>query len=317
MSNRQPSIDTQAMRDLLHALQGNILRDPRTLHTFQRFTGLPQMISKTPWASSEEAIFNPVLPPISVWAYFRDTFPDLKISPERYVATSSDYTTDRDIVVHHAITAALARNGEDPLLRFLVVAVVIHQIGHTLRDSFWSFSSWPTPMEQYPFYSETCTPGSIYAESGFEAEISIFGGIIGVVFQDEQQQFDWDGTFPFFDLDYTRIACFCLTTPNQVTYKLDDITIRSRMLSSSWLDAFDPSKLEIIETPPFFQHRLCAVLNSTHLARPDADTLAPLGQDRESVKRDEYQRTGPPLMFSGRRDRCIPMKERFKQRLLS
>ncbi|KAJ7680800.1 hypothetical protein DFH06DRAFT_1315540 [Mycena polygramma] len=71
-------------------------------------------------------------------------------------------------------------------------------------------------METYPFYGEECTSGNIYVESGFAAEIALFGGVIGVVIRDEKPS-----KFEFFDLDYTRIAYFCITPPSGVTYKID------------------------------------------------------------------------------------------------
>ncbi|KAJ7187749.1 hypothetical protein C8R46DRAFT_1052447 [Mycena filopes] len=153
-------------------------------------------------------------------------------------------------------------------------------------------------MEEYPFFCESPAMSSTYVDTGFEAEIAIFGGILGVVFEDERSS---DATFPFFQLDYTRIAYFCLTTPTNVTYKIDAKTIRSRMRSPEWLDTFDVSSMDIIEKPPFFQHRLCALLNSTHIPRPDDKVLARHGQTSTSILNDEIARAGPfPAYFNPR-----------------
>ncbi|KAJ6507147.1 hypothetical protein C8R47DRAFT_1315481 [Mycena vitilis] len=306
------STKPQAMRDLLQILRANILHDTRVLCTFESFAGPPQSISRTSGDWPEEVRKREDSIPDSIRAYFQTSFPTLNVFPPRYVATTNDDTVGVDLPFHPAIDVALAENSEDPLLQFLVVVAAIHNLGHTVRKFFWPFVGQATSMEAYPFYCEKeCPPGNIYAESGFAAEIALFGGVIGVVFQDEKPL-----EFDFFDLDYTRIAYFCITPPSGVTYKIDKEVIRTRMLSSSWLDTFvdEPnlvSTLPAIETPLFFQHRLCAVLNSTHLARPDADVLAltPNAESKRSLGQARVHRLLgqlPETYFEGRRRRCVP-----------
>ncbi|KAJ7187747.1 hypothetical protein C8R46DRAFT_141 [Mycena filopes] len=299
MSSSTP--DTPVTRNLLRTLRENILSDMRLLQIFERFTALPKLLSQTSSAWPEYATFSrKTNPPESLSSYFRDSFNSLTTTPERFVATAEDYLK-RDLLIHHAIHAALARNSEDLLLQFLVVVAVIHNLGHTIRNSVWAYPSRTTTMEEYPFFCETPTEGVTRAESGFDAEIAVFGGVLGVVFENERPS---DATFPFFELDYNRIAYFCLTTPNHVTYKIDAPTIRSRMLSSHWLHAFDLSGLEIIETPPFFQDRFCALLNSTHIARSDAEVQSKYGQTSRSIRLERVVPLPDDYFARIRKTRC-------------
>ncbi|KAJ7143419.1 hypothetical protein C8R43DRAFT_574760 [Mycena crocata] len=282
----------RALDDLLLELQEIILRD--RLDAFSPLKTYPTYLSSS-W--SDSTLFT-TLPfaddPHSVLTYFRDSFPSFSISPQGYVATSSDaiadgeYETPTNPLIHHAINTAFERNNDDLLLKFLLVVAMVHDLGHAVRHHSIAFFSKARTKDEFPFYCEQILPGILREETGFELEVALFGGIVGVIFQDEQE-LELDGTFPFFELDYTRIAYFCLTVPTNVTYKIDAETIRSRMVSSQWLDIFDLSELEIMETPSFLRHRLCAVLNSTHLPRPDADDLAPRGQSRESLRKAERQ----------------------------
>lgn len=208
---------TQKMQDLLQRLKNSILADARVLATFEHFAAVPDRISKTTWALPESVVTRtPLHPPASVSAYFEDHFPSSNVSPERYVATSDDDINPASgLLIHHAIHTAFSERSTDLLLQFLVVVIMVHDIGHTLRGSFWGFPTEVEAREEFPYYRETSTSGWFYRETGLDVEIALFGGILGAVFEDEP-----DDVFPFFELDFNRIAHFCLTSPGQLTYKI-------------------------------------------------------------------------------------------------
>ncbi|KAJ7665730.1 hypothetical protein B0H17DRAFT_1090395 [Mycena rosella] len=87
------------------------------------------------------------------------------------------------------------------------------------------------------------------------------------------------------------------------------------MLSSQWLHAFDDKDLEKIVTPPFVQHRLCAVLTSRHLPRADADLLAPRGQSKQSIRTVEVESAEPLPPY--KRRQCHRLRHRTAHDILN
>ncbi|KAJ7665731.1 hypothetical protein B0H17DRAFT_1210851 [Mycena rosella] len=162
-------------------------------------------MARTEWAQRESTIFRQLRPTPSnppseeVSAYFQDFAPSL--CPKDYVATLDDIFSAN--LVHHNINAALAKNTKEPLVQFLVVVAMIHDIGHHIRRHFWLFDSRAKAIEEFPYFWEECTPGSWFSETGFDVEIALFGGIIGVVFEDENPS-----DLPFFEVNYARIQLF-------------------------------------------------------------------------------------------------------------
>ncbi|KAJ7631886.1 hypothetical protein DFH06DRAFT_695156 [Mycena polygramma] len=315
---------TKATRKLLQDLQANLIGDARALQALERFPAsepkaiqvptaigsapeysyLPTTMAYSPFRKLAQAQSN------SVKTYLTSSFPSLDISPKGYVATRRD-PVDGRMVIHYAIDDALLDPSDDPLVRFLVVVVAIHNLGHSLRKAFWAYPGEASAMDAYPYYHEDCAYG-IYEENGFAAEIALFGGIMGVVFKDEQDPRLDKGTFPFHKLNFRGIAYFCITPPPREkstetppTYKIDNDMIAARMNSSNWFDIFDHNKLVTINTPSFFRHRLCAVLNSTHLVRPDAAIHASDGQTIRTV----FDNAGPIPKYTRRR-RCVPRRAR-------
>ncbi|KAJ6469051.1 hypothetical protein C8R47DRAFT_1151049 [Mycena vitilis] len=303
-------------RELLRQLQGNVLQGVHHAHVLQaleRFREHPKIFY--PPMAMPVPICEAKAPPESVAAYLESSFPSLTITPPRYVATQRDFLGD-GMRIHHAINVALIDNSLDPLVQFLVVVAAAHNLGHSLRKAFWSYPSKDIAMEAYPYYHQECLPGTVAEEDGFAAEIALFGGIVGVVFEVEQDP-ELSDAFPFHNLDYNRIAYFCITPPPReksteipTTYKIDKDMIAARMNSSNWFDMFDLKSLVKIDTPSSFQHRLCAVLNSTHLVRPDAEIHASHGETEQKIFQTQSDKAelSPTQQFTRlNRLRCGPL----------
>ncbi|KAJ7502394.1 hypothetical protein B0H11DRAFT_2223308 [Mycena galericulata] len=296
------------MEDLLQEMKKNFIRDSVQMKLEHLTKEKPQTSPVLPWAP--ELIFPRKNAPGSIYDYFKDHFPSLNVSPENYVATSDDDIYPLDLCIHHAIYAAFLKNKTDPLLKFLVVVIIVHDIGHALRGTFWTFTSEAEATEEFPYYREKTLDG-VCPEIGFAVEIALFGGILGLKFKDEVE-----GMFPFFELDYSRIEYFFLTVVDvqvkdqgpvkvPITYKLGKEMIQSRMLSSRWLDKFEISDKDKVQTPDFLQHRLCAVLNSRHLARPDANALAKNTNAKTHRSIKAATRSLFPVSFDRSKRRCI------------
>jgi len=94
------------------------------------------------------------------------------------------------------------------------------------------------------------------------AEQAFFGGIVGVVFQDEIE----GERPPFFEIRYDRILYFFLLCADGTAYRLDFDVVASK-LEHALLTPFDTTTLPNIPVPSCPNERTCAWLNSTHLPR--------------------------------------------------
>ncbi|OBZ70634.1 hypothetical protein A0H81_09197 [Grifola frondosa] len=91
----------------------------------------------------------------------------------------------------------------------------------------------------------------------------LFGGIIGVVFEDEV-----DGKPPMLvESDFTKISYLFLHCRDGSTYKLDPIDLQHKMDMAHFVP-FDVSRLEAIPAPQPIRDRTCAMLNADHLPAP-------------------------------------------------
>ncbi|KAJ6555164.1 hypothetical protein DFH09DRAFT_1493303 [Mycena vulgaris] len=261
----------------------------------------------------------------SIPDYIRISFPSLKITPERYIATSKDPATGNydftAITVHYSINSAFTSASDpDDLFDFLGFAIIIHGLGHAFRalgasEMIPGYAHPPTHHGH--FFSERRVFSALaFPEAGFAAEIGIFGGIIGAAFDDEV-----NGALPpFLDLDYCKIKFLCLSRqegPEFVTYRINPKSIRERLhallcppLSGPTLiQPFGPTDLFEI-SPPLSDvvDRSAALLNSTHLPRSDAAELAannpcyksvliptPPSRSRPFYPNLERRNQGPPL----------------------
>ncbi|KAJ6555179.1 hypothetical protein DFH09DRAFT_1280539, partial [Mycena vulgaris] len=179
----------------------------------------------------------------SIPDYIRISFPSLKITPERYIATSHDPATGNydftAITVHYSINSAFTSASDpDDLLDFLGFAIIIHGLGHAFR-ALGASEMIPgyahPPMHHGHFFSERRVFSALaFPEAGFAAEIGIFGGVIGAVFDDEV-----NGALPpFLDLDYRKIKFLCLSRqegPEFITYRINPSSIRERLHACSVL----------------------------------------------------------------------------------
>ena len=247
------------------------------------------------------------------------------------------------ILIHGRIAEAVARNAISVqpesnkfrsryFIHFLVVVNIIHDFAHIVRSFFHGIHLDIFESENYPYIVElgNSMAGLQFPEAGFQAEQAIFGGTVGVVFEDEV---DHDGERPaFFEIEYHKIAylflqcadgrayrlgevflCFSVSVGPLISYHavhVDSDDVAAKMESGSdLLTPFDTTTLPTIPMPKLPKERTCAWLNSTHLPRrwfrtlehPDKAQGRTLPYSpptpRAARMEDEYRRA--------RRRRCI------------
>ncbi|KAJ7278982.1 hypothetical protein C8J57DRAFT_1305186 [Mycena rebaudengoi] len=245
------------------------------------------------------------------WDHHSSTPPTISEYLQNDVATG-----DRDIqkiAVHHNINSAFFSTGGQDLLKFLGLAIILHGLGHGFRALF---ASELLPYHAYCATTHANPPRGIFfserhrfsaltlSEPGFAAEIGIFGGVIGAVFEDEV-----DGVLPpFFDLDYRKLKFLCLSRQEEsgiTTYGISADAIRQRIdillgrNTTSHILPFSATDLFEI-SPPISDiiDRSAALLNSTHLPRSDAAELSAHNPCYESLLRDNPPR--PPRRLPNR-----------------
>jgi hypothetical protein len=153
--------------------------------------------------------------------FFRDAFPRPNVSSPglwHYVAHPPmiDLTM---ITIHGRLARALSQpqNLRNLCqLRFIVVVIILHQLGHAVATRFHK-GTLSIKDDAFPYHISCHAPPVIrFPEQGFSVEEALFGGIVGVVFDDEL-----DGLPPmFFRSDFTRISHLFLHCRNGLTYRL-------------------------------------------------------------------------------------------------
>ena len=106
------------------------------------------------------------------------------------------------------------------LLHFLIVVCIVHEFAHVARSFLHETELVTIEIEDHPHAVEL--GNSLFAlrfpEAGFQAEQALFGGTIGVVFEDEI-----DGERQaFFMIKYDRISHFFLQGADGKTYRLGE-----------------------------------------------------------------------------------------------
>jgi hypothetical protein len=105
------------------------------------------------------------------------------------------------------------------LLRFLVAVNIIHDFAHTARSFFNGIHLATCNDEGYPYTGECSHTDYFFRlpEAGYMAEQVFFGGIVGVVFQDEIE----GERPPFFEIRYDKVLYFFLQCAEGRAYRLD------------------------------------------------------------------------------------------------
>ena len=154
-------------------------------------------------------------------AFFRDLFPQPSVSsPGLWHSVPQVSMMDPTTIPIHGRLAAALSQPQDPRnlchLRFIVVVIIFHQLAHAVASHFQK-GTLSLEDHAYPYYlSCRAPPVTRFPEHGFSVEDDLFGGIVGVMFEDELC-----GSPPmFFESDFTRISFLFLHCHNGLTYRL-------------------------------------------------------------------------------------------------
>ncbi|CAL1698059.1 unnamed protein product [Somion occarium] len=163
-----------------------------------------------------------------------------------------------NIELHGRLVAALSATRDmDTIinLRFILAVIIIHCLAHTFAVG----NPMPVRIDDYPFYKcNYLFLARDIAEPGFFAEEGIFGGIIGIVFKDQE-----NGMPPrFLEADFTKIAYLFLLDRTGAAYRLNTGELREQ-LKSHRFGRFTNTRH--IELPRKIIERTCAAFNGDHL----------------------------------------------------
>lgn len=165
-------------------------------------------------------------------SFISNTFPEPRISALKHIpyphGLVGEYRDRFSITIHGRIAEALAMEAVQDrsdksrdMLRFLVIVNIVHDLAHIVRSVFHETHFRTVNIYDYPYTIEIGTDQlvSTFPEAGFTAEQEVFGGVIGVVFEDEN---DGDRP-PFFEIQYDRISHFFLQCADGTTYRLGEL----------------------------------------------------------------------------------------------
>jgi hypothetical protein len=168
-----------------------------------------------------------------LYFFINSSFPEPRISTLQHIPSFSGivgkYIDHFSIAIHGRIAEALAveaqRLDNPPtqrkkllLLHFLITVNIIHDFAHTARSFFNGIHLAAHSDEGYPYASE-CSNTDYFLrlpEAGYMAEQAFFGGIVGIVFEDEIE----GERPPFFEIRYDRILYFFLQCADGRAYRL-------------------------------------------------------------------------------------------------
>ncbi|CAL1698056.1 unnamed protein product [Somion occarium] len=191
---------------------------------------------------------------------FSQNFPSPRVSsPDKTCGYCKYSMEDKSHIELHGrlVNALVATQDADTIveLRFILAVIIIHSLAHAFTDGN------PVPMskDDFPFYhSLYISPRKYIAEPGFFAEEGIFGGIIGIVFKEQE-----NGLPPkFLEADFTRIAYLFLYDRTGTAYRLDTGELAGQ-LKYHRFGQF--KKARRIEVPRDISERTCAAFNGDHL----------------------------------------------------
>ena len=154
-------------------------------------------------------------------SFFRDEFPQPSVSsPGLWHASPKCSMRDLTTMAIHGRLAAALSQPQKPhnlcQLRFIVIVIILHQLAHAVTVRF-HMGTLSVEDDTFPYHiSCRAPPVERFPEQGFTVEEALFGGIVGVVFEDEL-----DSSPPlFFRSDFTKISHLFLHCRNGMTYRL-------------------------------------------------------------------------------------------------
>ena len=106
------------------------------------------------------------------------------------------------------------------MLCFLIIVNIIHELAHILRSVFHELHLWAINIYCYPYSIKLGIgqPISTIPEAGLMTKQGIFGGMVGVISEDEIGG-EWP---PFFEIGYDRISYFYLQCGDGRAYHLGE-----------------------------------------------------------------------------------------------
>ncbi|THH20950.1 hypothetical protein EW146_g503 [Bondarzewia mesenterica] len=266
MSSTVSSTSMDHLNFLFHAVQQVLIKHPTVLSAFLPiFWGEIESEHYDPRGPHPSTISSSDSDLTTLLSFFQYSLPRPSISSAGLWQGCSeppmkDLTT---IAIHGRLAAALRLPQSDEnfcLLQFIIIVIILHQLAHAVAARF---QGWTLSLKSSVFpYHVSCRglPVIQFPEHGFSVEEGLFGGIIGIIFQDEV-----DASPPmFFYSDFTRISYLFLHCRDGSTYRLDPIDLKARM-DEGRLDPFDLSKLVAVPSPKRIRDRMCAMFNGDHL----------------------------------------------------
>ncbi|CAL1710477.1 unnamed protein product [Somion occarium] len=262
----QPSVHD--IQPIFNGVQESLLATPSLLSVF-----VPLSRDENPQSSNSAPASELDISRIS--SYIQHIFPNPSVSGmgKWCYDCNTPMKDPTTMEIHGRTVAALSEPQTDDnraLLRFIVVVQILHQLGHAICHHFNDLTTVIKLLPTFPVYvSNNFTKPYSHMEHGFWIEEALFGGIVGVMFD---EHLDW---LPpaFLSSDFTHISFLFLWCRDGRTYKLD---VKERLESFRFIP-FDVSKLEVVP----IQHinsRTCAMLLGDHFFMsnpgPGADKTA-------------------------------------------
>ena len=225
---------TTYISDLLQPLFAHVrvafLRDPVACELFVPILRC-EGASATNYANTE--VDAATLLRRRLYFFINNSFPEPRISTLQHIpslcGSVGRYIDHFSIVIHGRIAEALAMEVQQldnspthrrrqELLRFLITVNIIHDFAHIARSFFNGIHLEAHTAEGYPYTKEYSNTDYFLRlpEAGYMAEQAFFGGIVGVVFQDEIE----GERPPFFEIRYNKILYFFLRCADGRAYRL-------------------------------------------------------------------------------------------------
>lgn len=154
-------------------------------------------------------------------------FPVIEISSPDVDAPliASSNAEPRILTIHGRIANALTKEStsnsnpkshSSTALQFFATVVLVHELAHATRNHFGVDTESHLVTDKPPYYIDNESL-RMFPEAGFQVEMALFGGIIGVVFQDEEV---WAEPSSVADVDFDHIDHFFLLCRDEKAYRL-------------------------------------------------------------------------------------------------
>ncbi|CAL1698004.1 unnamed protein product [Somion occarium] len=216
-------------------------------------------------------------------SFIRNEFPNPHISSlGRWCHKATTAMPDPSILeIHGRLAAAFEQpqtQENNTYLQFIVLTIILHALGHAIHNRFVGVKTNASAISEWPYHlAAEARPGvRQYREQGFAVEEGLFGGILGVVFQNEEEVRGRQGlggprgTVPkILEADWSKIDHLFIQRRDGSVYRIDPSTVEQRLRPHLNLDTFDFSKLQKISPPTDISLRTFAMFNGDHLLNAD------------------------------------------------